>query len=132
MKFFPVISLIITTITIATILHAVKINGETDDMDKMSLALKGIEKVLPATANISIQSLGGPDNRWFYCRYLLVPRHCVLYRPVLDSSRKFDTLLTITSFDASDSIVHTITDYRKIIWENKDKQYKYYLTCNRR
>ena len=132
MKSALVITLIIIAVIVATIVHSAKINHETDDIDKMASGLKGIEKVLPVNSNISIQSFGVPDQAWLYCRYLLVPRYCVLYKPLVDTKGKFDTLLALAPVSATDSLLHVITDNKKIIWEGADQQYKYYLTCNNR
>jgi len=130
MKTSPVIFLLVIAVVAATLLHAAKIKGETDDIDRTASGLRGIEKVLPTNAHITIQMLGVPDYTWLYCRYLLVPRYCDYYRP--GQTEKIDTLIAITNVNATDSLVRTITSNRKLIWEGSDPQAKYYLTCNSR
>ena len=130
MKSAAVVLIVLLAIVISTCLHARKINSETDEIDQTAVALKGIENVLPANANISIQAFDVPDQTWLYCRYLLFPRNCVLYRRWADSRLPFDTTLSIISTSISDSVGHLVTDRRKVIWSAEYEKSMYYLTCN--
>lgn len=132
MKSVPVIALMAAAIVVATLLHSAKNNRDTDDIDKIANGLKGIEKVLPEDANVFIQQYGIPGEYWLYCRYVLVPRNSVLFRTDLNGNRRVDTIIAITTKDATDSVLHVITDNRKVLWQHDDEQYKYYLTCNNR
>ncbi|GAA4461231.1 hypothetical protein GCM10023093_05540 [Nemorincola caseinilytica] len=95
------------------------------DMQKQVIALQGMTKVLPPGAQMSFSC---PDNNaelYAICRYTLAPMYLSFVQ-----GEHFDTALTLLRVNAADSTVQVVTTGRRVLWQNTDDTYRYYLTCN--
>ena len=124
MKSTFVLVLVLLAIIVATVLHSFKsITGNEDivivEIDK---GLNGMYHILPKNANISIKTF---DASYLLCRYILAYPYATV-----DKNENLDTVINICSITTKDSVLHSITDRRKVIWSNKDDHYQYFLTCN--
>ena len=102
-----------------------KIGREPDDLLKVEMALAGAQKIIPPGADITLQNLSDRGELHFWVRYILAPDY-VAYR-----THQFDTILAIASLSKCDSVANQIAaEKRRVLWQNKDAQYCYYLTCS--
>lgn len=94
------------------------------DIDKNAKGLTGIYRVLPKGTRVTFIC---PDNNatlYGMCRYLLAPRY-LSFR----DGNKYDTALVITHLTTSEDEQNRIIANRRVLWQNTDSNYHYYLTC---
>ena len=126
MKSSRIYAILLIAIVMAGVLHAKKnnISGEEENIDKMRTGLSEIAKLVPEDRPVALNVLSPNVEIYLWCRYVLAPRYCP---PVTQSHS--DTVLTVSPQFTSDSALQNAIAGRKILWQNKDELYSYYLTC---
>jgi len=104
--------------------HAPTVDSRFIDM--VSASMQGIGKVVPPGSRIGVRRytnfiMINPINH-----YALATEHISLFE-----HNRLDTLLIITSAVPSDSVLHEALNGRKVLWQNKDSMYRYYVTCSK-
>lgn len=114
--------ILLASIIIASLLFQSKAADTVDDVDVFHKGLAGIEKHLAAGANVYLQATDRREMLVFPVSYNLVPAQAA------NNDRGLDTILTIAKTTDSDSIINAMLKGRKIIWNNRDSQYYYFLS----
>lgn len=120
----PVIILIVLALMAGTLLHRRQQDKNAIDIDRIAVALTGLDKLVPKETNIKINPIQLSNTVALWSRYILAPRFCSL-----DPDDKIDTVLTICKTATADSIVNRITENKRLLWRNEDDQFRYFLTC---
>ncbi|PQJ11130.1 hypothetical protein CJD36_014270 [Flavipsychrobacter stenotrophus] len=117
--------LLLISVIVATVMFSNKINGKTDDVDKMEKALAGTHNFIAPGSNISFQNVPNKNELHFWARLALAPSY------LTNKADRFDTVLTICNTDKCDSIKMLLkTNNRNTLWQNNDDQYCYFLTTS--
>lgn len=118
--------LIVVAIVAAIVLYNDKIKTQHDDIDKMKTALAGAKNIIKPGSGITLQNIPVKNEIHFWARYALSPNYLSVH------THQFDTVLTIVNVNTCDSIQNTLlTNSRKMLWQQKDEQYCYFLTCSK-
>jgi hypothetical protein len=146
-KLIPIFA--IAAVAVAAIVFANRTMNMEDRMDKMKTALSGVVNATSPAADITLQLFHTDSTVPYRARYLLIPRYLAppvfkndtavvmrelngrrqqMYRIV--KALKYDTVLSVCRVDAPDSIVHVITDKRRVLLQSRDNEYCYYLTVS--
>lgn len=129
MKGVTVILLLLLSVIAATLLHSYKISHKVNENEidaqiaQLDKSLTGIEKNIAPNTNIYYRHINAKGEFYAWACYLLAPTVCF-------KSGLCDTVLTINTLPDNDSINHSILYNRKILWQNKDNNYHYILTCS--
>lgn len=119
------IVLVVATV-VATRQHINKSNPQGERIEKLAEGLKEVNKYLPPGSNFKFNMPeGAPGDAYMLWRYILAPAYASIH-----PKEQFDTVLSICNTNISDSLIHALTDNRKVLCTSTDGQYKYYLTCN--
>lgn len=94
-------------------------------IDMITRSMRGIDKAIPVGSRIGVQrfvnfSLVYPINH-----YALASQYISLFE-----GGHFDTLLVLTPSSASDSVLNAAIGGRRVLWQNQDSMYRYYITCS--
>lgn len=112
-------------IIIATVLHCQKKNVY-DIEDKIDLLAKGCKRldgVVPPNTNLSLYVYN--DNMaYLWCRYLLAYPYGVYDK----GYGKTDTVVSILGLNTNDSVIHALTNDRRVIRVYQDASFRYYIT----
>ena len=115
--------ILLFAIGIVAFLFYIRINKEQDETDKLSKSLSGLEKMIPINGNITIKLVNTKVELWCWARYLFAPRY------IASKTNNYDSVLTIGTLNLKDSLMNVYNTNRKIIWQNSDDQYCYFLSC---
>ncbi len=122
--------ILLVSIAAATLLFGKKMHGVDDNMDKMERALTGAKPFIAAGTNLQLRNIKGKNELHFWARYQFTP-HYMSYK-----TTEYDTVLTICPILAMmpimavDSILKATGNRdKKLLWQNKDEEYYYFLTC---
>lgn len=126
MKSILILPLLAFAIIAAAILHARKpaTSAQEIGIGRLNKQFRELQNILPANANISLLTADVSSEVSFWGRYLLAYPY-----GVADKQDKLDTTITICSMHSKDSVLHTITDGRRVLWAKADDEYRYFLTC---
>jgi hypothetical protein len=130
MKGVTVTLLLLLSVLAATLLHNYKINHQVQanyveiEIELLQKGIAGIEKTIPPNTNIYYRQINAKVEIYVWTCYLLAPPIACF------SANPCDTVLTVNTLPENDSINHSIIYNRKILWQNKDNNYHYILTCS--
>ncbi len=119
---FQSILLLIAFIVVSFLFYN-RINKEQDETDKLNKGLSGLETIIPINGNITIKLINTKVELWCWARYLLGPRY------IASKTNNYDSVLTIGTINLKDSLYNAYSKDLKIIWQNSDDQYCYFLSC---
>lgn len=120
MKGTWVLLFIFISVIISTLLFRNKHNKEQDGIDKLTATLSGIKPYLSPGAHIYIEKDAASTETFFWTRYVLAPVH-------LSTNNTLDTVFTIAKL--GDQLMTDSS--KKIIWENRDENYRYTLASKK-
>lgn len=125
MKGSLVFIVLVVAVVAATLQHINKSNPQGDRIEKMADGLKEVKKYLPPGSSFKFNMPeGAPGDAYMLWRYILAPAYASIH-----PKEQFDTVLSISNMNVSDSAIHALTDNRNVLCTSTDGQYKYYLTC---
>lgn len=126
MKSQFILPILLVAIGIACMMHKYKADQQFIDIDLINKGLSGIIQYLPPSSSFTYKAEGVSTDVYLHSRFLLAPRYLSI-----NYKEHFDTVLSISPYNAPDTVVAGITGSRKLIWQNKDDHFAYFLTCSR-
>jgi len=114
---FVLILLLLTTI-VAAWQFVNKAGSEHDDIDKAEITLQELKELLPKGSRITLAPPNTPIDIQLRINYVLAP-------VLVSSTVNYDTVLSVTPGNTD-----SMPANRKIIWQQADGQYHYYLSCS--
>lgn len=124
MKSVALVILLLSSVIIAVLLQFAKTQNENNEKERIRKGFAGIEHVMRPYSNINYNESNVKESiTRTLTRYFLAPG-IASFRSV-----PCDTLLSIININDSDSTIHKLTDGRRLLWENKDDQNHYILSC---
>ena len=125
MKAWITNSCIILAVVVSCWLYRSKFDKRPTDLEKISSGLAGIHTHLSPYIHIGVRS-DYLDGTY----YSLVANYA-LFPTQTDQVRNYDTILYILPNDVrTDDSLYIQSKKKKIIWQNKDSDIQYILTCN--
>ncbi|MBC7554633.1 MAG: hypothetical protein H7257_11710 [Taibaiella sp.] len=112
-------------VTIAAGQFGLRIHAESDDIDKIEAALYGLRQVLPPGARIGYNAPYTSNETGYQVKYVLTPAY------VCRAANNYDTVIHIYPLAMADSLTAALSIAHKIIWQNKDNQNAFLLTCRK-
>ena len=121
MKPWAVNIVLLLSVIAAIYFYRVKFSGLTNE-DRIKNGLEGVKKYLPANSHIVIKC-DMPDGTFSsLAAYFLVPA-----KPIPPSKTGGDTILILQPLNSTDSASAALINNSKVLWQNKDDKYVYFL-----
>jgi hypothetical protein len=126
MKSRFVLPLVIVAIGIAALLHRYKARHQSTEIDQIQQGLYPLMRYLPPSASFTYKPEGVSTDVYLYGRFILAPRYLSI-----NYKEHFDTVLSVCPYNVADTTVTRIIGNRKLLGQNRDDHYAYFLTCSR-